>query len=165
MAAVCPALALAACDDGPSGELPPELADGPGTSCAVPPINGAVLSRDTSRGTGPHTVEIANGDAGDTIVNVRDAASGDIVVSFFVAQGETASVSDLPDGRYRIQYATGGELAVDCSRFAAPTSATQDPETVEFAAGSATVLTYELTPVEDGNFDGQAIEPGIFAAD
>ncbi|MHA7820868.1 MAG: hypothetical protein ACX930_14570 [Erythrobacter sp.] len=161
------ALALAACGDS-AEEVAPTLGDtddaAPAT-CDFPPANGAILVRDVSRGTGPHTVEIANAGSGNTIVNVRDGASGDLVVSFFVAESETARVADLPDGRYRIQYATGGELAGNCRDFARVSSATQDPEVIEFEPDSAMTLTYELTPVAGGNFEGQSIDRQTFAGD
>lgn len=134
-------------------------------ACATPPQNGAILDRDFEKGSGPHTVAIVNSAAGNTIVNVRDAASDDLVLSFFVAEGSDAQVSDVPDGTYRIQYATGGALAADCASFAALSAASQDPEAVEFPEGSAMTLTYELTPMVGGNFEGEAIDPATFAAD
>lgn len=134
-------------------------------TCTTPPQNGAILERDVEKGTGPHTVAIVNTSAGSTIVNVRDAASDDLVLSFFVAEGSEAQVSDVPDGNYRIQYATGAALAPDCASFAALQGASQDPETVEFPSGSAMTLTYELTPMVGGNFDGEVIDPAAFAAD
>ena len=134
-------------------------------TCDTQPANGEVLSRDLAKGTGPHTVSIVNTSAGNTIVNVRDGASNDLVLSFFVAQGAEASVSDIPDGSYRVQYATGGELGEDCETFAVLAGASQDPEIVDFTAGQAMTLTYELTPMEGGNFDGQSIDPEAFAAD
>ncbi len=134
-------------------------------TCDAPPENGAVLVRDDARGTGPHTVSINNTSAGNTIVNLRDGASNDLVLSFFVARGATASVNDIPDGSYRVQYATGGELGEDCESFAALVGASQDPEIVEFVAGQAMTLTYELTPMEGGNFDGQSIGSEAFSAD
>ena len=137
----------------------------PVITCDTPPENGAVLSRDASRGTGPHSVSIVNGSAGNTIVNVRDGASNDLVLSFFVAESQSAGVGDIPNGKYRIQYASGGELGEDCRNFAVLGGASEDPEIVDFPAGSAMELSYELQPVLNGNFEGQSIDPEAFAAD
>lgn len=162
------ALVAAGCDDGASDGMPDiETAQASEAvpTCDSPPDNGAVLARDETRGTGPHTVEIASSGSGNTIVNVRDGSTNDLVVSFYVEESQTAKVEDVPDGQYRIQYATGADLAEDCRSFAVLGGATQDPEIVDFPAGSAMTLTYELTPVADGNFEGQSIDPGAFAAD
>lgn len=155
-------LAFAGCGEEVAEEAQPVAA---AANCAVPPANGAILERDAARGTGPHTIEIASTDAASTIVNVRDGASGAMVVSFYVAQGQSASIGDMPNGNYRIQYSTGGTLGADCSSFATPASVIEDPEIVEFEPGAAMTLTYDLTPTEDGNFDPQAIEPRAFNAD
>lgn len=164
------ALAVAGCDDGAGSDIPevetvqaepPE----PVPTCETPPENGAILTRDETKGTGPHTVEIANGGSGNTIVNVRDGATNDLVVSFYVAQSQTAKVSDVPDGKYRIQYASGWDLGEDCKSFAVPGGASQDPEIIDFPAGQAMTLTYELTPVVGGNFEGQSIDAEAFSAD
>ncbi len=168
------ALALAALVAGCSEEAPADLPEitaieveppEPVATCDTPPANGATLTRDETKGTGPHTVSIVNTSAGNTIVNVRDGASNDLVVSFFVAEGEEAGISDVPDGSYRIQYATGMELDEECKNFAVLGGASQDPEIIEFPAGSAMTLTYELQPVIGGNFEGQSIDPDAFAAD
>ena len=160
---------LAACGEAAEEAPPIETVSMPEpepiVTCDTPPSNGAQLTRDGSKGSGPHTVRIVNTSAGNTIVNVRDFASNDMVVSFYVAEGQEAGVSDIPDGNYRIQYATGGDLGEDCKNFAVLGGASQDPEMIEFPAGSAMTLTYELTPIVDGNFEGQSIDPDAFAAE
>ena len=155
LAAAGLAMLVAGCSESEPSEMPelttveveePE----PVPTCETPPANGAVLTRDEAKGAGPHTVSIDNTSAGNTIVNVRDGATNDLVLSFFVAEGQEAGVSDIPDGSYRIQYATGRELDEECKNFAVLGGASQDPEIVEFPAGSAMTLTYTLTPMVGG---------------
>ena len=164
------ALILAGCSESSETDYPeittvdvPEPE--PVVTCDTPPENGAVLTRDESKGTGLHSVSIVNGSAGNTIVNVRDGATNALVVSFYVAESQSAGVDDIPDGKYRIQYASGGELGEDCKSFAVLGGASEDPEIVDFPAGSAMELSYELQPVLNGNFEGQSIDPEAFAAD
>jgi hypothetical protein len=85
--------------------------------CSTPPANGAILTTSAS-GAGPNVFDFINGRPGNAIVKIRDYVSGAVVVSFFVAAGYGASYNQLPDGRFRIQYALGGGLAQDCRSFA-----------------------------------------------
>ena len=162
---------LAACDAGADSEPMPEIVaveapePEPVVFCDNPPASGTKLARDTSKGTGVHTVAIVNGGASNTIVNVRDGATNEVVVSFYVAESERGEVNDLPDGKYKIQYAGGYDLGEDCKQFAPILSASEDPEIVDFPAGSQMTLTYELTPRVDGNFTGESIDPSEFAAE
>jgi len=137
----------------------------PVPTCDTPPSNGAVLSRDNSKGVGGHKIGIVNGGTGNTIVNVRDSASNDLVLSFFVGIGETASVGDIPDGSYKVQYANGFDLGEDCKQFVRIRGASEDPEVLEFPAGSKMELTYELLPRENGNFTGATIDASAFASE
>ena len=164
------ALAVAGCSESAESDIPDVvMADPvppePIVTCDTPPENGTVLTRDDTKGSGPHSISIVNGSAGNTIVNVRDGATNALVLSFYVAENQSAGVEDIPNGKYKIQYASGGELGEDCKSFAVLGGASEDPEIIDFPAGSAMELSYELQPVLNGNFEGQSIDPEAFAAD
>jgi hypothetical protein len=74
-------------------------------TCASPPDNGETLIRRGSSVGNGHSIEIKNGSSGNAIVKVRNAYTGSLLVSFFVAKASTASIANVPDGSYRIQYA------------------------------------------------------------
>jgi len=101
--------------------------------CRIAILNGDIL---TKRGVNDdddgHKIEIMNGDRSNAIIKVRFSyrsiadldkklfnppPSGPLLESFFVAKGQTASVTNVPDGTYRIQVAFGGEIAADCQSF------------------------------------------------
>jgi hypothetical protein len=84
--------------------------------CATRPANGAILTI-SARNPGPNIFEFVNKRSGNAIVKIRDDASGNVVVSFFVAAGSEAAFNQIPDGKFRIQYALGGDLAQDCHSF------------------------------------------------
>jgi curved DNA-binding protein CbpA len=95
--------------------------------CARPPVNGDVLSGNLPTNGNGHTLEIRNGSGGNAIVRARNAMTGHVVVSFFVANNSTATFENLPDASYRIQYAFGTELRADCKTFVGGFSAGQFP--------------------------------------
>jgi hypothetical protein len=88
----------------------------PPVTCASPPNNGRFLSGYLKAGSG-HTIEFRNEQENDLVAKVRNAKSGRVAGSFFVSAKSTALFEGLPDGRYVIQYATGGRLAPDCRSF------------------------------------------------
>ena len=136
--------------------------------CGTPPANGDVIDRGTSGdATGQNVVEIRNGSVGDAIVKIRDANSGRLFVSFFVASGSTANYSVIPDGSYVIQYAFGGDLDPSCSNFLSIAAAGQFPNTETFsraAEGQYETLSYTLYAVPGGNVSPNAIDASAFNA-
>lgn len=139
-------------------------------ACARPPANGARLEGRRLSGRG-HVLEIRNGAAGDAIVKVRDADTGRLVTSFYVAQNGTGRLSGIPDGNYSIQYAFGSPLAEDCKSFANITSAGEFPGpqalvTEEVGSQvSMSRLTYTLYSVPEGNTVPTPLDPSAFNRD
>lgn len=85
--------------------------------CEAPPSNGELLvDRRAAAGSG-HKLDIDNGTAGDAIIKVRSMSDDAVLASFFVSRGESATLENIPDGEYKIQYAIGDKLAVDCRTF------------------------------------------------
>jgi hypothetical protein len=140
-------------------------------SCAVQPFNGKVLSKKIPPTQNGHSIEVKNGSAANAIIKIRDAYSGTLRLSFFVAKGSTASFSDLPDGVYRIQYAFGGDFGRDCRSFSQITSAAQFPtiQSLKTEVTSSQIitksLTYTLYTVPGGNTRPEPIDGESFNAD
>jgi hypothetical protein len=139
-------------------------------TCAVQPFNGKVLSKNISPTKNGHSIEVNNGSTGNAIIKVRDAYSGALRLSFFVAKGSTASFSDLPDGVYKIQYAFGDDFGTDCRSFLLITSAAEFPTirslTTETTSSQIITksLTYTLYAVPGGNVRPQSIGAEAFNA-
>jgi hypothetical protein len=118
--------------------------------------------------SGPHHLKIENGAMGNAIIKVRDAITGHLFVSFFVASGEITSFDHLPDGVYRIQWVIGDKLAQDCSSFARANMVDEFDGTESLRA-SATVeyqtLSYTLYAVPGGNARSHAISLAEFNAE
>jgi hypothetical protein len=83
-------------------------------ACVNRPANGAQLGGFLRGFNSPgHKIEIRNGPVSDAIIKVKDIATNQLAISFFVAAGESATFPNLADGRYKIQYAIGS-LGDDC---------------------------------------------------
>jgi len=141
----------------------------PGPTCQFIPDNGRVLSLNAR--SGEHKIEIENGTAGNAIIKVRDATTGRVSVSFFVALGRTASFDRLPDGTYQVQYAIGQALAADCHSFVHTEAADEFPGpdnfSTRYTSGAIVyqVGTYTLYSVPDGNVRPHAISLEQFNAE
>lgn len=139
-------------------------------ACARQPASGARLDGRRLSGQG-HVLEISNGAAGDAIVKVRNADTGRLVTSFFVAQNGTGRLSGIPDGNYSIQYAFGSPLAEDCKSFARITSAGEFPGPKVLVAEDlgdrvrTTIMTYTLYSVPDGNVVPTDLDASAFNRD
>ena len=86
-------------------------------ACRSKPSNGEVLVDHRTSSEKGHILEIDNGSRGDAIVKVRDAVTEKMLASFFVGRGESSSLTNIPDGTYKVQYAIGETLAADCRTF------------------------------------------------
>jgi hypothetical protein len=141
------------------------------SKCVFPPENGATLTNHLrSKETG-HVLEIRNGSGGNAIVKVRDASTGYLFASFYVAKGGVASFNNLPDGTYRFQYAFGDDLRADCRNFIHVVSAAQFPD-IESLYTQRTQnqiqyshLSYTLYSVPSGNVRPETLDVEKFNAD
>jgi hypothetical protein len=85
--------------------------------CASPPPPGQKIAGDMKLLDEGHNIEIQNGGGGDALVKIRHADTGKLAASFFLPKLETMTIEGVPDGVYKIQYAFGPALAVDCKSF------------------------------------------------
>lgn len=156
----------------PSYPVPPTSATASTLpTCLTPPLNGQILEGRIATAQKGHVIEIQNGSNGDAIVKVRNADTGRLAVSFFVAKGQSSSIKNLPDGDYLIQYALGGALKSDCRSFARAAAASQFPD-IEPLQTSYTQtqivrsrLSYTLYSVPNGNVRPQGLSVDAFEAD
>ena len=86
-------------------------------ACDEPPSNGQVLEDNSNWFRFENAMEIQNRSGRDAIIKIRNIASGKMLVSFFSANNAVARFDRIPDGTYRIQYASGKRLGQDCMSF------------------------------------------------
>lgn len=139
-------------------------------SCKRIPKNGAVLARRVKALKQGHRVTIMNGSNGDAIIKVRNAANGKLAVSFFVKNGQNATVTGIPDGSYKVQFAYGDLLREDCASFFDPIAsellAVQPLSTQRTKTHVVTRhLSYTLYTVVGGNVEQETISDAEFERD
>jgi hypothetical protein len=148
------------------------LAEPTEPTCEVTPANGEILADNRETPEAGHVLEIDNGTEGDAIVKLRNASTDTTLASFFVGRGQSASIRQIPDGIYRIQYAFGSALAADCKSFVRMASAGEFPDSETFAtryeqelAGTRVIrghLSYTLYATPGGNVAPDRIDPAEF---
>lgn len=108
-------------------------------------------------------------------MKLRRATTEKMFASFFVSSNEQANISGIPDGDYRIQYAFGDQLDVDCKSFVGLSGAGQFPEvermvTTEEEVASGTMIqrahvTYTLYATPSGTVQPATINADQFNAE
>jgi hypothetical protein len=140
------------------------------SECDEPPSNGQVLDDNTNWFIDANAMDVQNRSGRDAIVKIRNAASGKMLISFFVANNETAKFERIPDGTYRIQYALGSELDRYCAAFVSQFAAAEFSNPVTFVTRFEGIeinhqtRDYTLYPLRAGNNRPNAIRAGAFNA-
>lgn len=165
------AAAIAAADA--AAGLPVAAETGP--VCADPPPSGEKLAGDMKLGSEGHSVEFSNGGGGDALVKMRHAATGKLAASFYLRNMESVTIEGVPDGAYRIQYAFGPALAIDCKSFTRIIRARELPEiddmktqvieTEDQTEVKRTSVSYELSVSETANVKPLSIDAATFNAE
>ncbi|MGE4279304.1 MAG: DnaJ domain-containing protein [Magnetospirillum sp.] len=132
------------------------------------PEPGEVLMR---RASGEHRLMIHNEGRFDAVVKLK-TTSGTTVVSYFIPATYHLAVGNIPEGTYRMEFATGTSYSRGCGLFVANMEAGLLPFTVTFrtlaATRSASLLTLpEITvspPAQDAN-GPQALDLEKFGED
>ncbi|GAA4879587.1 hypothetical protein [Actinomycetospora straminea] len=153
---------LGASDASPPGPAATTAAPAP-TTPALPgpkgprPATGTVLVERGGTGSGQLTAE--NGGSTDAYVTL--ASGQQVVRGVYVRAGETATVTDVPDGTYEVYFATGTGWNEDIRGFTADRQATRYDDTFPFTTSStqATTWTVTLTPVVGGNAQSSDLPP------
>ncbi|HLO75787.1 MAG TPA: DnaJ domain-containing protein, partial [Magnetospirillum sp.] len=110
----------------------------------TPPQSGEVLVR---RATGEHRLLIHNDGRQDAVVKLK-TASGNTVISFFVPATYHVGVNGIPDGAYRIEFATGTAYSRSCGIFSADMQAGLMPFTLTYKSLS-TARAQSLTAIPE----------------
>lgn len=92
------------------------------------PAAGEVLVR---RATGEHRLLVHNDGRTDAVVKLKTAA-GTTVVSYFVPATYHIGVGGIPEGSYRIEFATGSHYSRACGIFTEDTEAGRMPFTLNY---------------------------------
>lgn len=92
------------------------------------PQSGEILVR---RATGEHRLLIHNDGRKDAVVKLK-TASGNTVVAYFVPATYTIGVMGIPDGTYRIEFATGSAYSRSCGLFTSGMQARLLPFTLTY---------------------------------
>jgi len=83
------------------------------TNRGDPPRNGDVLLRRTG---GSHRAAIANDTGSDAVVRLK-TASGQTLLALYVGAGEEAALAGIPEGTFRLVYASGRSYSRACGVF------------------------------------------------
>lgn len=125
----------------------------------VRPQTGSIMQR---RGSGPHQLIVENAPGRDAIAQLKDR-SGAVALKAYVRGGETLTISDVPEGHFKFQFATGSSYSPACDRFLDDMQASSDDEFVAYVKQEApggfytSSMTYTLYRVSNGNFRPQDI--------
>ena len=76
----------------------------------VHPSNGAVFLQAR---VGPHVLKATNGLSSDAVLKLRDIA-GHSVMSFYIKSGSQATINNVPEGTFTIEFSTGREFSKEC---------------------------------------------------
>lgn len=104
---------------------------------------------------GPHTLTVKNGLSSDAVVKLRDVADRTVLSFYVEARGE-AMIETVPEGTFRIDFATGQEFSPACGYFLTGMASQRfvDPETFRTQFQGAyrytSVLEISLNPVAGG---------------
>jgi len=134
----------------------------------APPQPGEVLAR---RATGEHRLLIHNDGRKDAVVKLK-TTTGNTVVAYFVPATYHIGVSGIPDGTFRIEFATGSSYSRSCGTFAKDMQAGLMPFTLTYkqvsTARAQTLNTLPeislVTPPGDPR-QPQPLDSDRFAAD
>lgn len=143
----------------------------PIATCKSDIESGTILTGASNLETDGHKLTIDNGSEGDAVIKIRNFPSQSSFASFYVKQGESATLSGIKDGNYQVQYAFG-KLGSKCKKLVTIDAASKFNDVEEFAAtitegidGSTIVrdhLTYTLYSVPGGNVQPETISPEQF---
>jgi len=133
-----------------------------------PPGPGEVLSHPVG---GDHRLLLHNDGRRDGVVKLKTLA-GATVLSVYVPATFHIGVGGIPDGTYRIEYATGGDFSRGCGLFLDDMRASVLPMTVTFRYQSPTaprslnrIAEVWLTPQHDNDPPPLPLPPDRFALD
>lgn len=121
-------------------------------NAGVTPKSNKIIQQ-TLQGT--HRLTIENGTENDAVFKLKDLSGSTIVTAFVKAQ-TNFSLSSIPDGKYKLMFATGDNYSTACRLFLNNMQVEAFPETKTFKISSDGLYNYSsqlaitLHPVVDG---------------
>ena len=132
------------------------------------PAAGEILTR---RVTGDHRLLVHNDGRRDGVVKLKTLA-GNTVTAFYVPATYHIGIGDIPEGTYRIEFATGARYSRGCGIFLDDMQAMVLPVTLTFKYVSpssprslTSIAEVSLSPAPDDPVQPQPLSPDRFAAD
>jgi len=129
--------------------------------------NGIILRQIRA---GPHKLKATNGLGSDAVVKLRDM-SGRTALSFYVKADDVATIDNVPEGTFMIEFAIGRRFSPVCGYFLSDMSSRRfvDAETfeTEFRGNSSytSVLEITLNPVVGGKAKTVSTDDTMFDRD
>ena len=141
-----------------TGTLAPKQARTP----SVKLKNGAVLARKGGAGLGE--VQITNGGDHDGVVKL---VAGSKRTTVHVRKNGSATVKQIPDGSYKVFFASGSSWDGKRNTFSRDCGFTAFDDKMKFTSGGGRYTRYSLTlnPVAGGNASSSPVDPGDFPQD
>jgi hypothetical protein len=134
--------------------------------CKKRPKNGGVLGFGFIPEKNGHKLTVNNGSAGDAIVKLRDATTGNLISSFFVQKDLGASLEGISDGSYRVQFAFGDAMKRNCKSFISPqASEFAGVQSFSTQVTETQIITQELTFTLYTVLNGNARQTSVSAAE
>ena len=132
------------------------------------PGAGEVLTR---RVSGDHRLLVHNEGRRDGVVKLKTLA-GNTVMTAYVPATYHIGLGGIPEGTYRIEFATGAKYSRGCGIFTEEMQAAMLPVTLTFKYQSATIVRsltniaeISLVPAPEDPIQPQPLSPDRFAAD
>lgn len=122
------------------------------------------------RSSGNHELMIRNGRTTDAVVKLKDN-NGKSVLAFYVRAGEDASMAEIPEGIFHLQFATGHNYSNPCGMFLNTMAVLAFPKAIEFKTTSdeyyvySTTMEFTLHSVPEGNIQPRRLPLEEFLAD
>jgi len=92
------------------------------------PANGHVFMQQY---TGPNRLVINNNPFSDAIVKLKKT-DGETILAFYVRSGQSAKITNVPEGYFQLFYTTGSEYSPGCGRFLTNMRTSRDPQVIPY---------------------------------
>lgn len=125
------------------------------------PNNGQIFQRSLVNGF--HVFEVTGGPSA-TVVKMKDESGRDRL-SFYVAPRRKVRIDDIPDGNYKIFFASGQYWSKNCNRFVPDMQVSRDPRVTSLtgnAEGRYYEFGYTLSGSAGGNFSPSKVDENSF---
>jgi DnaJ-domain-containing protein 1 len=168
-----PAVVADTASSSTGAEYPPagDLSDAPALpTCENLPEDGQIIDGALPTIDYGHKLEVKNGSGGPAIVKLRDATTRRLIAAFYIRANQTAEISPIEDGVYRVQFGFGDELGQDCKSFNHITSASEFPNAealqkeVRIDGIVTRRLSFTLYSVPNGNVHPENVPASAFEA-